>query len=350
MCSDSIKIKDFDTLYAEICDKLRARSGDSARALDQISQSNSDYNRIKCVLHSNPNVLTLFSSHITDNFSAKNEPKAVELLKEACSQNSLPLINQALQLCHWELETHKKKEDQLLSPSNIRDHTNLQKFIGLAQKPETNTEPESGDGIISEIFSRRSAILFQFGKFESCIRDTFRSAHYGGWRTKTYEVVLRLGLSYKHLGFLPEAKLVAQHALDVLKLSRVDNEAKCKETLRLVAIIKDIQQQTLLAVPSSSGSVSSSSGKHGEKERGDKEKGSGASKCQGQGLDSLKYDLFEGQDNVLGGTSSALELRFSKERGRHVIARRDIPPGIQKNGCKLYFVGLNQSNLVKLST
>ncbi|NXS26730.1 SMYD4 protein, partial [Pomatostomus ruficeps] len=167
-----------------------------------------------------------------------------------------------------------------------------QAALRLYSKVASHEPPRSAE--VSVCFANRSAALFRLGHFEVCLEDIARAESHSYPDRLLPKILLRKAECLLSLGRLQEA----QDALGVL-------ESKTAVDGVMTPQLKKLNQLKV---------------KLREKERCPKPAREAQSGTQG------KPEVWE-ENNRISGASSSLSLNFDAERGRHLVASRDIVPG-----------------------
>jgi hypothetical protein len=298
--------KRFDELYAIICEKL-TEFNKTEDLLKKVKVATNDGDRIAAVLNEDPEIVSLFTENIEDWYQPKCLEKAQELNRLGSQESSLEKLNKAICLC----PLTQTEECNMLKQANF--HGNAEKFIDGSLSVSSEEAVKKSLSYIPEIFNERSKVLFEKEFYQNCVDDIFLSVICG--YTKTFDVAFRLGMCYKNLQMLHDSKIVLQHSLELLRQSSMDNQAKSKETMKVVKAMKDI-------------------GTMEKEDFHDLSKSTVVRNRLQNSIDtqststSQQLKLFGGSNKNLRGASQAVILKYNEQRGRHVLATKTIPPGM----------------------
>ncbi|NXT24978.1 SMYD4 protein, partial [Syrrhaptes paradoxus] len=159
-------------------------------------------------------------------------------------------------------------------------------------------EPPGSPGV-SVCFANRSAALFHLGRLEVCLEDIARAESHGYPDRLLPKVLLRKAECLLCLGRLQDAADALSVVENKIAVDGIITSPAHQALLKKFDQLKmKIQEKESCPEP-------------GREARGDVQR---------------KSEIWEENDSI-SGVSSSLSLKFDRERGRHLVASQDIPPG-----------------------
>ncbi|CAL8121684.1 unnamed protein product [Orchesella dallaii] len=290
----------FDILYEGFCNRIRS-CGKSETILDLMKKGGSDISRIRILLTEEPDLCSLLGRNISDFFERKDEAVATKLWKRGSVGKSLELLTEAFARC----PTPMCFEEKIISAfDEDKAKIILPTFMQAPLKEITDVAETN---IMQGILYDRGCLLFSSKRYLAAYKDLMRA-----WLLnypKTLDLSFRIAVCCFECGELDIGKELLQCTAQHLRTMSMTNEEKSVWTMNIVKALKAIEI----------------SRKHTP------------SKTQcGYINDSLPTTnniieefaaLHGGESQKISRTSEVLELQFSPEKGRHMVAQTDIPPG-----------------------
>ncbi|ODM99569.1 SET and MYND domain-containing protein 4 [Orchesella cincta] len=282
------------------CNRIRS-CGKSETILESIKKGGSDISRIRTLLTEEPDLCSLLGRNISQLFERKDELVASKLWKRGSQGKSLELLTEAFARC----PIPACFEERIVSAfDGDKSKVILQAFM---QAPLKEINDDAEVNIMEGILYDRGCILFSSKRYLAAYRDFMRA-----WLLnypKTLDLSFRIAVCYFECGELDVGKELLQCTAQYLRTMSMSNEEKSVWTMNIVKALKAIETS--------------------RKQTPNKPQ-------LGYLNDSLPTTnsligefsaLLDGESQKVSQTSEVLELQFSPEKGRHMLAKRDIPPG-----------------------
>lgn len=308
---------ELDQLYTDLCNSLR-KTGKASNFCQLINNSTSDLDRI-VILNKDCNIVPSLVKIIRVLEKNKDPQQARKLLtmyhskNNECSlstsetsENSIRLLNSALVHLHVYEKIDFQQFNNLVESDGIAAIENL--LI------ECDGDEAAGELLLlSDVYRERANCFSNLGDHKMVIVESIRSIRYAKFNKNDphehlFLLLFRISSSLRHLHQLQAAKNVIQFSIKLLRSSQLDNTIKSVETMKLVKLLKDIQIQTNDGV---------------EEHRDSRLDLDLCLQPQSKSLPKI----FDSVSDTLTSSSSSLQLKWDKDRGRHLIAKETIPAG-----------------------
>lgn len=292
----------FDILYEGFCNRIRS-SGKSESLLQSMKKENNDQTRIRALLQDEPDLYSLLERNIGECYETKNGTVSKQLWKRGVEGKSLNLLTEAICLC----PVPSAFEEKVLPAfDKVSSKALLKSFMDATMKEN----PEDLE-IMANIFFDKACLLFARGRFYPAFKDFIRAWLLGF--SKTLELTFQVAVCCGECGELENGKELLQCTAQYLRALTVSNEKKSEWTMNIVKALKVIESKR----------------KNSPKNKPDQQISDVAKIASEKVNEEIERfsDLFAGQSDTINVTSKTVALKYSPEKGRHLVALEQIPPG-----------------------
>lgn len=304
---------EFDQFYTDLCNGLR-KVGKASSFCQLIKNAKTDLHRIT-ILNKECNFI----------------PNLIKTVKKCKTNNSInPQQARKTLEVYYSKKSNFSESDNLirllssaLTYLQIEDQINIQQFDDfgrdeilflenlLVECAETSISDETL--LISDIYRERADHFYDVGDYKMSIIESLRSIHYAKFNKNNlndhfFLLLFRVCISLKQLNQWKMSTNVLQFSIKLLRSSSLDNTAKCVETVKLVKLLKELQTLS-----------TKNAGECLEKPL--------TFKCISESKEEILPKIFDATSDILVNASNSLQLEWHADRGRHLIAKKTIPPG-----------------------
>lgn len=297
----------FDILYEGFCNKIRS-SGKSETILQLIKRENSDKFRVKALLEEEPELYSLLARNISESYEKKDDQVAIKLWKRGTEGKSLELLTEAF--CHCPIPQNFEEKVVTALDTSEKCKALLQSFIGSPMREKVSSDSPSDSTTLAGILYDRACVLFSRKRYISAYIDFMRAWLLGF--CKTLEMTYQVAVCCFEDCELDIAKELLQCCAQHLRTLPMTNDVKSEWTMNIVTVLKAIESVRKYRPNAATQTKSTIMNLSATPENSDM---------------GTFTTLFSGESEQVIGSSSTIELKFSMEKGRHMIASQNIPPG-----------------------